>query len=183
MSDWVFDGERKCIDFIADSLEKLGFEGAVASVIATQIAPDCFEEAANEIAGFGLVIGKWAVRQEDQEFFDALKAAAVLGVSVFLESDVASPIVAAFGAAAYLAWNARRKGCRLNPLEIRILHELSSSGKGITIGELHERISDHGVPSSLQIQKSLADLTNSISRSGKIELVAEDSEGRWHPIH
>lgn len=183
MSEWVFYGEGKCVDFITDSLEKLGFGGGVASAIATQIAPDCFEEAPAEVPGFGLVIGKWAVRQEDLEFFEVLKTAAILGASVFLENDVASPIVAAFCAAAHLAWNARQKGCRLDPLKVRILHELSSGKEGLTISELHERISDHGVPTFFQVQKSLADLTNSLSRAGKIELVAKDSEGRWHPIY
>jgi hypothetical protein len=180
---WTFSSESDCADFIVDSMVRLGMGDEISRTIAEQIAPDCIEKASCPDQGFGLIVGNWVVRQEDLEFFEVLKTAAALGVVVFLGSALAGPIAAAFCAAAQLAWNAWRKGCLLSPLEVRILHELSSCRDGLTISQLHERISVHGVPSLIQVRDALERLANLVSRSGKIELIVEDATKRWHSVH
>jgi hypothetical protein len=176
-----FDKEAECIQELAARLEARSIDPTLARAVAEALSEELMETQ-RQGAGFGLVIKRWAIRDDDLKLLDAIASGTLTAVGVAAGGPVAGAVAGACVAVVKLLWAAHRNGIAINQDQQLVMMALKAHKTGCTEEQLSEWLS---VNTSVgwspdRVRTIVTQLEKIARRDGTVVAVTQkDSMGRW----
>jgi hypothetical protein len=185
-----FIDKQDCTNYLTLELNSAGMSSELSIPIAERIA-DCFRDdgafLSRSTKGFGLLLRKYVIRDDDLKLFESFKNGFIAFASIgFLSSSINVSSVAALAFSIFeIARNSLNRGVRITQVQFIILSILKYSHKRLTIHEIYDVLHKNPIATAsdidkVELKRELNRLAGKIPRMGNaVSLVFEDSDGRW----
>lgn len=185
----TFSRRAEAIDYLAAGLSGWGLDDEAGAALAAALADTLVTfSSESPTEGFGLVLGRFAIRDDDLAVLDAAKSAvlAAAPTNFFFNAPTTASLAGLLAAMCVLVRQIHRKGCRLDPIQRHILLCLKAAGRRLTTEELTAILNrdsgqaGHWTTEAVEVE--LARLSAVPLRDGSVvSLVSRDADGTWAP--